>query len=235
VTGSEKAVNPVNNPEALRLNVLTNETSSEAVAPARPVKDETITRAEFARRMRVSKPAVTQAIKAERLHGAALADGKRLRFLVAAAQWTANRDPQAELIGPAPDDADDREDPGIGGGAAGPYRNEKAATEKVRRELLEIELGRAKDRYRDRDEVAQAETTAGRQIAQHLELIESWAEELAVESDPMAVRRKLRDLIRGLRQKIADALNGLDDETGEDNAGDMSIIEETENAQPIDA
>jgi hypothetical protein len=210
--------------------LLTAGSDPAAGTSVRAPQDEMVTRAEFARRLRVSKPAVTQAIKAHRLHGPALATGgKMLHFRVAAAQWLANRDPQADLAPRREEDDDDGglRDPLSSGG----YRDEKAATEKVRRQLLEIELGRAHDRYRDREEVMRAEATAGRQIAQHLELIESWADVLATQTDPLAVRRLLRDMIRALRQKIADALNGLDDET----PAEPAATEDSENDPPLDA
>ncbi|MCG8357614.1 MAG: hypothetical protein MI920_18780 [Kiloniellales bacterium] len=171
---------------------------------------ELVTRAEFARRMDVSRAAVTKAIGQGRLHGQALAKAKRLRWAVAAEQWRANRDPQASL--------DDDPESGEAEGESLAYRTEKAMTERVKRQLAEIELGRAQDRYRDKDEVARAEATCGRRIAQQLDLIESWADELAVETDPMKLRRLLRTRVWALRKAIADELQRLAEEGGGDEA-----------------
>src|SRR5690554_5450732 len=119
---------------------------------------EVISRAELARRLGVSKAAVTQAAQAGRLGQAARADGK-IWWPDAARVWRTNRDPQSELDAtPAPEPA-----------AAGPgYRDEKTQTERVRRQLLEIELEEKQDRLRPRAEVEEAMTTCGRRLRDRL-------------------------------------------------------------------
>lgn len=164
---------------------------------------EVITRAELARRLGVSRAAVTQAAQAGRLGEAARSDGK-IWWPDAARNWRINRDPQAELEeAPGPEVP-----PGPG------YRDERAQTERVRRQLLEIELEEKQDRLRPRAEVEAAMTTCGRRLRDRLgREVERWAQPLAQLTchNEAALRAWLRDRATELQQALAESLAGVDD------------------------
>lgn len=165
---------------------------------------EVITRAELSRRLGVSKAAVTQAAQAGRLGAAARPDGK-IWWPDAARVWRANRDPQAEL------DAEPVEKlPPAGPG----YRDERTQTERVRRQLLEIELEEKQDRLRPRAEVEEAMTTCGRRLRDRLgREVERWALPLAqlTGHDQAPLQAFLRERASELQQALAESLAGVDD------------------------
>lgn len=117
---------------------------------------ELITRAELARRLGVSRAAVTLAINNLRLSGKAI-NGKKILYEEALRQWTSNTDPRREfgeqkvadindIELQEPDDdlydlEEDRKEPSS-------LREEKAREAKARRELLEHKLSEARDEKR---------------------------------------------------------------------------------------
>jgi hypothetical protein len=171
---------------------------------------ERITRAEFARRLGISKAGVTQGVSKGRLAGAALADGTKLWWPEAARQWRRSADPQAELkdqpAAQAPTAAAAKADAEVADLPA--YRDERARKARIDADLAQIELDRKRDQYRDRDEVQRAIVTCGRSIRQAIDGLELYAGELAQAhgADPDALRRDLRRIARMLQQRAADAV-----------------------------
>lgn len=180
--------------------------------------DRIITRAEFARSVGVSRSAVTQAVARGRLRGAALLPDGRLRLGEALRQWRGDADPRRELgqllaepamSAPTPARDEGDEDPD--------YKAEKTREAQLKNAILEIELGRKQDRFRDVDEIARAMTTAGRNIRQKLDQVVTWADELAALpcGDAGAIRAFLRDKARTLETDIAAQLAALGDDDAE--------------------
>lgn len=177
-----------------------------------------VSRAEFARLVGVSRPAVTQAVAKGRLSGAALLDGGKLNLAEAKRQWDARKDPRGELQASVLDGAEG--DPS--------YKQAKAREIDLRNQILELELGRKQDRYRDVDEIARATTTLWRRIRDKVEtqIVAGWPEELAglTGGDAAAIRGLLKERVRALLTDAAAAAEQLGrDEDGED--GDDEAID----------
>ncbi|WP_035725770.1 hypothetical protein, partial [Fodinicurvata fenggangensis] len=116
--------------------------------------------------------------------------------------------------------------------AAGPgYRDEKTQTERVRRQLLQLELEEKQDRLRPRAEVEAAMTTCGRRLRDRLgREMERWAVPLAqlTGHDQTELRDFLRERATELQQALAESLAGVDDsvqaedDEGEEDADDQA-------------
>lgn len=183
-----------------------------SVASAASNGGDLISRAEFARRVGVVKSAITLAVQTGRISGAALGPGKKLRFVTAEAQWTRNRDPQAEL---------DVSDPNGGGGDLGDgddlnYKTERTLYVRAQREQLDRENALKDGLLVLVSDVETAMVTCGREIRQQLDLIETWADGLVsvTGGDLKAIRGFLKDKIRGLEAELESKLRRLG--TGED-------------------
>lgn len=165
------------------------------------MSEAAIAQAEFARLVGVSRPAVHKAIERGRLAPPAVTADRRLVPSLALKQWNARREPAEDLKArPAASD-----DPGD----SDEYRGAKTLAARIDAERKQLELDRLRDRYRDRDEVVRAMTTAGRRIGQGLDQLAGRAEEIAAAaggSDVAAVRALLRQVARELRDGLADAL-----------------------------
>ncbi|MEX2648157.1 MAG: hypothetical protein WD673_03990 [Alphaproteobacteria bacterium] len=200
-------------------------------APARParVAEEPIGRSAFARLVGVSPSAVTQAVGAGRLAGRALGPGKKLLLPWALEQWRSRRDPQADLAEPdapapapaaSPDPA--MADPAMPEAPADEeakaeaeverysgYRDERTLRARAERQLKEMEVARARDELRPRDEVERAMSACGARIAERLQALPAMADELAALEGTAEVRAFLKTWVRSFRAQLADDLDSL--------------------------
>jgi len=188
-----------------------------------------VSRAEFARMMNVTRGAVTRAIDVDRLRGPALGPNKKLVLPFAAVQWRQNRSGED---GAAVARAEDGYDEEIGSLEAieadnsglpaepGSIRFEKARSLRLKNERLEREMEAEAGTLVSTAEVGHALATAGGAIAQDLENISSWAEEIAALpcGDVPQIRAFLKSKVRALRDNIAARLSmlSLDPSAGED-------------------
>lgn len=143
------------------------------------------TRADLARRLGVTKPAVTLAIKRGRLPKSVFVSDMLLDLEKAEAAWVGSREreraDQPEMAEPTSSAAP--ESPGL--------RAAKERTELLRADKLQLELQQARDELRPRVEVERAMVTAGRELRHVLEAtVRGWTDELVT-------------LTGGDRQKIA--------------------------------
>lgn len=183
---------------------------------------EAITRAELARRLSVSKSAVTQACARQRLGAAQRADGK-IWWPDACRYWHGNRDPQAELAededGPADDDV---EVASVPSGRRG-YRDERTETERVRRQLLQMQLDEKMGRLVDAEAVSSAQQTAARRLRDRIgREVERWSGPLAslTGHDEAALRAFLRRRASDLQAALAETMTTLDDQARDDENGE---------------
>lgn len=94
-------------------------------------------------------------------------------------------------------------------GGGGGYYEEKAQTERVIRELKEIELAKARGELVSADAVRDAQMTIARRVGERLEQLATLAGELsalAVSEGEIAVRAALRKAVRALREDLAAAV-----------------------------
>lgn len=156
---------------------------------------EAVSRAEFARLVGVSRAAITQAVDKGRLSGPAVRDDGKLVLAEAERQWKSRKDPRGELQ----DAAEETGDPS--------YRAAKARQAELQNQMLELELGRKQDRYRDIGEIARATTTLWRRVRDRIEaqVVAGWAEDLAAltGADEGAVRALLKERTRSLLADVA--------------------------------
>jgi len=172
---------------------------------------ETITQAEFASRLGVSRQAVHDAVKRGRLSGAALS-GNRVVLPFAEAQWQGRADPAAQLsAGVTPVR---RAEPAAAGSEGEPdvYRDAKAREALAAAELREMQLAEKRNLLRGVDEVAEVCAALAGKIKAALERLPGRAEELAAagrEGDVQAVRAVLRRVVRDAEQDLADSVRAL--------------------------
>lgn len=174
---------------------------------------EAVSRAEFARLVGVTRPAVTQAVAKGRLSGAALREDGKLVLPEAKRQWDANR----ETRGGPLEAAEEPGDPGL--------RAARTREIELRTRSLEIDIARKEDRYRDIEEIARATTTLWRRLRDKIEtqIVAGWPDELAALTggDAAAIRGLLKERTRALLTEAAAAAEQLGrEEDGDDDADD---------------
>ncbi len=151
---------------------------------------EIISRAEFARRMGISRAAVTQGIEKGVLdEGAALEDGQ-IAWPDAEQQWRANTNPAKR-----PDDKKS-------------FNESRAEKEAAQAELAKIRLAEKRDELRPRTEIERAVTDCGIQFKRLVSGIPQWADEVAGESggDALAARGVLKKKARELQKEMEQAM-----------------------------
>lgn len=175
------------------------------------------TRADLARRLGISKAAISQGIKAGRLSRAAFIDDKRLDLERAAREWLESR--ERERV-----DTDAPAAPATTApsGGSNVLRSAKERTEQLRAEKLELELRQAKDELRPRAEVERSMVTAGRELRHVIEAeIRSWADELVsltgAERQRLVgfLRRKANELNAAASKRLA-LMGAGEDQGGSD-------------------
>lgn len=193
---------------------------------------EVISRAELARRLSVSKARVTQVCQEGRLGAAALPSG-RIVWPDALTFWTGNRDPQAELqaatrqdAAPAPPAEMTRPEAAA---PEGSWTAERVRSERVRRQIMQMDLAERQGRLIARRQVEEAQATVARRLRDVMSReIERWAAPLAevTGQDEQALRGWLRGRAADLQTSLSQTMSGLAEDApaedgGSDNGGDL--------------
>lgn len=169
---------------------------------------EQITRAEAARRLNVSRAAVTLAVQSGRFDENALA-GSKLRWPAAKDQWYANRDVRGKGAAEDLDEDEDDQAPGsIAAPAPGSVASTKTEVLKLRGEKLQLELDRERGLLIDRELVTSGLQEAGTLIGADIDALTAYSEKLAAipAGDVAAMRAALREIAHTTRTSIAGRL-----------------------------